>query len=89
MLPVNKLVIGLFINYTLLSGNLSGKAVELNKDASDTYSVKQYCRSTGGAISETVHANQYICCYKHKCLLIDTEKGMSIILEKNNGRGTK
>ena len=88
MLPANKMLIGLFINYTLLSGNVSGKAVEVNKHASDAFSPRQYCLNTGGAINETAHANQYICCYKHKCLLIDTEKGKSIILEKNNEIGT-
>lgn len=81
MLTANKIVIGLFINFTLLSGNVSGKAGELKKDASNTFSARQYCLNTGGAISETDYAKQYICCYKNKCLLIDTEKGKSIILE--------
>ena len=81
MLPANKIVIGLFINYTLLSANASGEAVKLNKDASDRPSARQYCRSTGGTIRETVNPNEYICCYKYKCLLSNTEKGMSIILD--------
>ena len=82
MLLVNKIGIGLLINYSLLSGYVSGEAVELNEVTSDKFSARQYCRNTGGTISETAHANQYICCYKLKCLLIDTTKGKSIILEK-------
>jgi hypothetical protein len=81
MLPINKVTIGLFINFILFSGNVSGEAVEMKKDASETYSARHYCLNTGGAISETDHANQYICCYNNKCLLIDTKKGKSIILE--------
>ena len=82
MLTANKIVIGLFINFTLLSGNVFAETAELKKGASNTFSARQYCLNTGGAISENGHTNQYICCYKHKCLLIDTEKGKSIILEK-------
>lgn len=82
MLPVNKIVVGLFINYILLSGSVIGEAAELPKAASDTFSPRQYCRNTMGTITETNHANQYICCYKTKCLFIDTALGQSIILDK-------
>jgi hypothetical protein len=81
MLPANKMLIGLFINYALLSGNVSGEVMKINKDATETFSPRQYCLNTEGTINETAHANQFVCCYTHKCLLIDTEKGKSIILE--------
>jgi len=82
MLPANKLAIGLFINCTLLSGTVFGEVVKVNNDAPDTFSARQYCLNTKGTIKETTHAEQFTCCYKDKCLLIDTEKGKSIILEK-------
>jgi len=81
MLPINKVIIGIFISIILFSGNVFGESVELKEDASDRFSARHYCLNTGGAISENGHPNQYICCYKNKCLLIDTEKGKSIILE--------
>jgi len=81
MLPANKLAIGLFINCTLLSATVLGEVVKVDNDASDTFSARQYCLNTKGTINETTHAEQFTCCYKDKCLLIDTEKGKSIILE--------
>ena len=82
MLLTNKLAIGLFINCALLSGTAYGEVLKVNGDASNTFSARQFCLDTKGTISETNHTEQYICCYTDKCLLIDTEKGMSIILEK-------
>jgi len=81
MLPVNKLAIGLFINCTLLSGTVFGEVLKANNNASDTFSARQYCLNTKGTLNETAHAKQFTCCYKDKCLLIDTEKGKSLILE--------
>lgn len=82
MLLTNKLAIGLFINCALLLGTAYGEVLKVNKDASDTFSERQYCLDTKGTINETNHTEQFVCCYTDKCLLIDIEKGMSIILEK-------
>lgn len=80
MLTANKLAIGLFINCTLLSGTAFGEVLKVKKDATETFSARQYCLNTKGTLNETDHAEQFTCCYKDKCLLIDTEKGISIIL---------
>lgn len=83
MLPTNKLIIGIYIICILLSGNVSGEVMEINKDATKTFSPRQFCHNTGGSINETADTNQYICCYEEKCLLIDTKQGLSTILEPN------
>jgi hypothetical protein len=82
MLPANKLAIGLFINCALFSGTVFGEVLKANNNTSDAFSARQYCLSTKGTLNETAHAEQFTCCYKDKCLLIDTEKGKSVILEK-------
>ena len=46
-----------------------------------TFSPRQYCRSTGGQVTETTRQHVYLCCYaeKNKCIATDTQSSVSWI----------
>lgn len=48
-----------------------------------TYSPRQYCRTTGGVVSETPTNHIYLCCYKamSKCVVTDTKKSVSWLIQ--------
>lgn len=68
--------------FGLLSGtvNASGNKEGLDDQQSQTaFSARQYCRSSGGRVTETDNRNIYLCCYakKNKCIVSDSSKTVS------------
>ena len=60
--------------------NLPGQKDSFAKQ--DSFSPRQYCRSTGGIVSETATPHVYLCCYaqKNKCVVSDTKASVSWLL---------
>lgn len=62
--------------------NLSGAAsVKTSLVEQATFAPRQYCRTSGGHVSETLHKYIYLCCYpeKNKCVATDTRNSVSWI----------
>jgi hypothetical protein len=57
----------------------SNKQGLVNQQSQTAFSARQYCRSSGGQVTETANQNIYLCCYKnkHKCIVSDTGKTVS------------
>ena len=71
--------------------SLSAPNERLNSDAlrllNENAYVMNHCRQTGGSFLLTAQPAHSICCYKNKCLHIDSKKGTSEIIlrfSKNN-----
>lgn len=45
-----------------------------------TFSPRQYCRQTGGHVTETNVPHKYICWYKNKGVLTNTQVGVSTLI---------
>lgn len=52
---------------------------EKQQQSADAFSPRQYCRSSGGQVTETANQDVYLCCYKnkHKCIVSDTSQAVS------------
>lgn len=61
-----------------LSG-FAGSKASLVEQA--TFSPREYCRTSGGKVSETLEKNIYLCCYpaKDKCVATDIQSSVSWI----------
>ncbi len=72
-------LLSLVLTLSLFIGSATAGIADNTSSQQAAFSPRDYCRSTGGAVSETGQAHVYLCCYpgKPQCTASDTRQTIS------------